>query len=72
MTPDQDWPCDANSCTLPAVSAIRFRDQAGHVHDCSPHTAELREWCDVIEVVPLPCPFPHGAEAWTDTPRELT
>lgn len=70
--PHDPWPCCHDGCTNPAAYAIRFHNQAGHVHDCSPCTAELREWTDVAEVVPLPCPFPHGnGETWTDTPREL-
>lgn len=70
--PEDGWPCCAHGCTRRAAYAIRFHNQAGHVHDCSPCTAQLREWNDVAEVVPLPCPFPHGdGSTWTDQPREL-
>ncbi len=73
ISADEQWPCCNHGCRRRAVYAIRFRGQAGHVHDCSPCTAELREWNDVAEVMPLPCPFPHGTgETWTDAPRELT
>ena len=66
------WPCCWDGCTRDATHAIRFHDQPGHVHDCDTHTAWLREWSDVAEAVTLPCPFPHGSNTWTDTPRELT
>lgn len=73
VDPDDGWPCCADGCTRKATTAIRFHDQPGHVHDCTPCTAELREWCDVAEAVPLPRPFPHGdGTTWTDTPKELT
>lgn len=65
------FPCSWDACQRPATHAIRFHGQAGHVHDCSPHTAELREWADVAEVMPLPCPWTHGA-TWTDQPKDLT
>jgi len=67
------WPCSDHGCTQRAMVAMAFRNQPGHVHECAQHEAELREWCDVTEVAPLPCPFSHGnGETWTDEPRELT
>lgn len=71
----QEERCSSDGCTDAAVYAVRFHDQAGHVHDCAKHTAELREFCDVAEVVPLSggCPWPHGdGRTWTDQPRDLT
>lgn len=65
------WPCCWENCPRPAVYAVTFHGQAGHVHDCAPHTAALREWSDVARIVALPCPFPHGAATWTDTPADL-
>ncbi|MFD8088631.1 hypothetical protein [Streptomyces malaysiensis] len=63
--------CGWEDCQTQATTALRFRDQPGHVHNCDPHAALHREWCDVIESVPLPnCPFSHGA-TWTDYPRDL-
>jgi hypothetical protein len=71
--PATQWPCSRTGCPKPAVAAARFHNQAGHVHDCSQHIAELREWTDVAEVVPLPCPFSHGdGTTWIDDPKELT
>jgi hypothetical protein len=62
--------CDSEGCTNLASTAIRFHGQAGHVHDCDHHAAVLREWCDVAEAVPMPCPWLHG-DTWTDQPRDL-
>ena len=65
-------PCDWRDCPTPAANAITFTGVAGHVHDCERHTAVLREWTDIYEVIPLPCPWAdfHNI-SWTDTPREL-
>lgn len=66
------WPCSSEDCPNLAAYAVTFRGQAGHVHDCVPHTAQLREWTDVESVVSLPCPHPHGdGTRWVDTPRPL-
>jgi hypothetical protein len=66
------WPCCWDGCPRTATHAIRFHNQNGHVHDCDRHTAHLREWSDVAEVVPLPCPFDHGTgNMWIDAPRDL-
>lgn len=70
--PDAGFPCSADGCPNRAVYAVRFHDQRGHVHDCNPCTALLREWGDVAEVVLLPCPWVHDGTTWTDQPRELT
>ncbi|WP_035796402.1 hypothetical protein [Kitasatospora mediocidica] len=70
--PITHWPCSWEDCPKPAVAAARFHDQVGHVHDCSQHIAWLREWSDVAEIVPLPCPFAHGDVTWVDQPKELT
>jgi len=67
----QRIPCDSHGCTAAATTAMRFHNQVGHIHDCSYHAADLREWCDVAESAPLPCPWPHGDD-WVDTPRDLT
>lgn len=64
-------PCDAHGCTRQAVVALRFHDQPGHVHDCAPCAHDLREFCDVVESHPLPCPWAHNGTTWTDQPREL-
>ena len=70
--PAVQWPCSWEDCPKQAVAAARFHNQRGHVHDCAQHIAWLREWSDVAEVVPLPCPFPHGdVTPWVDQPREL-
>ena len=69
--PVQRIPCDCHGCTAAATTAIRFHNQAGHVHDCSYHTAGLREWSDVAESAPLPCPWPHDGTDWVDKPRDL-
>lgn len=70
--PAEHWPCCWDGCSRAATHAIQFHNQNGHVHDCDPHTAWLREWSDVAEVVLLPCPFSHGAgQTWVDTPQGL-
>lgn len=69
--PSDSWPCSADGCPRPARYAITFHGQPGHVHDCDPCTAVVREWCDVATVVALPCPHPHGSAGWTDQPRPL-
>lgn len=70
--PAEGWPCSWEDCPRRAVVAMRFRNQPGHVHECHAHAAELREWCDVTESAPLPCPFPHGdGTTWTDDPTPL-
>lgn len=72
MDPAEGWPCSWEDCPKRAVIAMRFRNQPGHVHECHAHAAELREWCDVIETAPLPCPFDHGdGITWTDDPTPL-
>jgi hypothetical protein len=45
--------CSAEGCRKPAVETLFIRDQIGHVHDCSPHAAQLREWCDVVHGEPM-------------------
>lgn len=63
--------CGWEGCDETATTALRFRGQPGHVHNCDPHAATNREWADVIESAPLPnCPFPHGG-MWIDTPHDL-
>lgn len=47
--------CSAESCVAAAVEVLVLRGQPGHVHDCSRHAAEVREWCDVVESHPMPC-----------------
>jgi hypothetical protein len=66
-------PCSSEGCGEAATAAIRFHGQTGHVHDCSAHLAILREWADIAEVVPLPCPWPCSPlPTRVDAPRELT
>ena len=63
--------CGWEDCAEKATTALRFRAQPGHVHNCDPHAAINREWSDVIESAPMPnCPFTHGG-MWIDTPRDL-
>lgn len=64
--------CDREACNRTAVVAMRFTGQPGHVHVCPPCEAIDREWCDVAEVRPLPCPYPHDGTTWVAKPRELT
>jgi hypothetical protein len=64
------WPCSSEGCENDAEYAITFTDQSGHVHDCGPHTAMLREWTDIERVTDLPCQYTHGG-MWTDSPRPL-
>lgn len=65
--------CSADGCPRPAVVAMRFHGQYGHVHECAQHAAELREWNDVAESHPLPCPWDHGnGETWISYPPELS
>jgi hypothetical protein len=40
--------CSVEGCTEKPVESLILRDQVGHVHDCSAHAAEVREWCDVV------------------------
>jgi hypothetical protein len=49
--------CDLIGCSDPAVAALAFRDQPGHVHVCAPHERLDREWCDVTWSAPMPCPL---------------
>lgn len=39
--------CCSGTCAEPAVEAIAFRGQPGHIHDCAHHAAQVREWCDI-------------------------
>jgi hypothetical protein len=64
-------PCSREGCTAAAVAAVRFHRQAGHVHECAADLAYLREWCDIAEVAPLPCPWVHTETQWIDYPRDL-
>lgn len=41
--------CCSDGCERVAVEWLRLRDLPGHVHDCPPHAAQVREWCDVTE-----------------------
>lgn len=45
--------CCSGTCTEPAVEALAFRDQPGHIHDCAKHAAIVREFCDVIISAPI-------------------
>lgn len=54
-TGDDQVVCSADDCDAAAVEVLVLRDQPGHVHDCSAHAAEVREWCDVVESYPMPC-----------------
>jgi len=49
--------CDVQGCTRPAVTVLRFRGMVGHVHVCARCEATDREWADVNESYPLPCPW---------------
>lgn len=63
--------CGCGDCQAPATTALRFRDQPGHVHNCGPHAALNREWSDVTSSAPTPCPCLHDGTAWTAYPRDL-
>lgn len=55
-------PCCSGSCREPAVEALQFRGQPGHVHDCGRCAAITREFCDVVasaEIVDGHCPAPY-------------
>lgn len=70
------YSCDSRECTADAVTVLRFRDQPGHVHDCGPCSAILRENADVIWSAPLgeveKCPLPHNeGKTWVDKPRGI-
>lgn len=51
--------CDV--CTVPALTALAFRDQPGHVHVCRVHERIDREHADVVASAALvagqPCPW---------------
>jgi hypothetical protein len=66
----EDWKCCWDGCDRPAAYTITFHGTTGHVHDCSPHTAYLREWADVDTVEPLPCHQVHGT-VWSGSPPGL-
>lgn len=55
--PVRTFICGAEGCDALATVALRFRDQIGHVHVCPADEALDREWCDVIESHPMPCPW---------------
>lgn len=63
--------CDAEGCEQPAAYVVRFRGQAGHVHDCPLHAAELRQLADVAHIQSMPCPVgcTPGSPSWVDVPR---
>jgi|GEM_PF-4460501 len=66
------WPCSVEGCPRPAVVALTFHGQYGHIHDCAPCAAEAREWYDVAASAPLPCPYSHGdGTTWIDFPPDL-
>lgn len=67
-------PCSILDCPRPPVHSARFRNQHGHVHYCDPCAAMAREWYDVVEIVPFPCPWTccNPADTWIDFPPELT
>lgn len=48
--------CDADGCTVDAVTVLAFRGMPGHVHVCATHEAVDREWGDVVASAPMPCP----------------
>lgn len=50
--------CSADGCTEQAITWLRFAGMGDrlHVHVCSRDEATDREWCDVVESGPLPCP----------------
>lgn len=50
--------CTAAECERPAVTWLRFAGMGEllHVHVCAEDEAIDREWCDVVESGPLPCP----------------
>jgi hypothetical protein len=64
------WPCCWHGCENDAAYSITFAGQPGHVHDCSPHTAVLREWTDIERVTDLPCRYSHDL-VWAEAPRPL-
>lgn len=63
--------CSVPGCPLPVTTAMRFRDQGGHVHYCDPHAAVAREWFDIRASVGTPCPWGPHRMKWTDNPPEL-
>lgn len=50
--------CSVDGCHTTAVSWLRFAGMGEqlHVHVCAAHEAEDREYADVIESGPMPCP----------------
>jgi hypothetical protein len=65
--------CSWGDCEREATTALMFAGQAGHVHDCGPHTAIVREWSDVVESAPMPCPWACSREPIrVEKPRDLS
>jgi hypothetical protein len=51
--------CSSDGCDEQAVEMLELRGMPGHVHDCSVHAHDLREWCDVTasgSIVDNACP----------------
>lgn len=53
----RSFACSVTGCDADAVTALRFRDQPGHVHVCRADEAINREWAEVVESAPMPCPW---------------
>lgn len=72
----EQLPCSSLRCDQPAAEALSFRGQIAHVHDCTKHAAQVREWCDVTASAPIHngcCPVPGCADAptWIGKPTPL-
>lgn len=67
----QNFICGWEDCQDPATTALTFRGQPGHVHNCDPHAAINREWSDVTWSAPTPCPLLDHGTTWTAVPRDL-
>lgn len=67
--------CTAEGCTRDATTWLRFAGMGDllHVHVCPQDEAVDREWADVIESGPLPCPdrLHCGPPLLTTTPPLL-
>ena len=57
--------CDWSDCTVPALTALTFRAQPGHVHVCKVHESIDREHADVTRSAGLTvagCPWCAGGK----------
>ncbi|ONI48654.1 MULTISPECIES: hypothetical protein [unclassified Streptomyces] len=67
-----DLLCGWEDCQETATTALTFRGQPGHVHNCNPHAAINREWSDVTSSAPMPpCTYPHDGTTYVAMPADL-